>query len=137
MGAICVLSYCWHPAFMIARSIAPRLLCLVYVLQATVGLLTTTTTVFGATGGIGQLVCSRLLDSSSTPESAVVKAVTRNPGSIKGLGTNLQGCQVLKADARVLDVELMRAVRVKDTPQPLNPLSLHSTHLICAFVPPN
>ena len=51
-------------------------------------------TVFGATGGVGQLICSQLLGSGWR-----VRAVTRDPVSAASFQL-LSGCELLQADAR-------------------------------------
>lgn len=51
-------------------------------------------TVFGATGGVGQLVCSQLIGSGWR-----VRAVTRDPDTAAGFEL-LSGCELLRADAR-------------------------------------
>ena len=51
-------------------------------------------TVFGATGGVGQLLCDQLVRSGCR-----VRAVTRYPESATGFQL-LSDCEVVKADAR-------------------------------------
>lgn len=53
--------------------------------------------VFGATGGVGQLVCQRLLQNGLN-----VKAISRNPQTAKTFD-RLAGCEFVSADARVLE----------------------------------
>lgn len=52
--------------------------------------------VFGATGGVGQLICKRLISNGYS-----VKAISRDPTTAKGF-ENLNECKILKADARQL-----------------------------------
>jgi uncharacterized protein YbjT (DUF2867 family) len=60
-------------------------------------------TVFGASGGAGQLICNKLL---STPGISSVRAVSRNVNGLKDFEL-LQGCEFLQADA--LDKESLPA----------------------------
>jgi uncharacterized protein YbjT (DUF2867 family) len=80
---------------------------LVAVLVITTHAAVKTVTVFGASGGVGQLICSRLKS-----ESYKVRAITRDaPRTI--LFPMLQGCDVVEADARV-PATLARAVKGSD-----------------------
>lgn len=52
-------------------------------------------TVFGATGGVGQLICKQLLQDGYD-----VSAVSRDVKAAASFG-NLKGCELLSADARI------------------------------------
>ena len=78
-----------------------RLLYLLYslllLLLPVVSLLTTpTVTVFGASGGVGQLICNELLANNCK-----VRSVTRSPSKTAGFEL-LNGCELVKGDARDL-----------------------------------
>ena len=56
--------------------------------------------VFGATGGVGQLICKRLINDGYS-----VKAISRDPTAAKGF-ENLNECKILKADAREIQTHI-------------------------------
>lgn len=60
--------------------------------------------VFGSTGGVGQLICKNALNKGWT-----VTAVTRNIDNAKQYG-NLDGCNFIEADARIIDDRLKSAI---------------------------
>ena len=60
--------------------------------------------VFGATGGVGQLVCKQCVENQY-----VVTAITRNVESAKQFD-NLRGCLFQQADARLADDRLLKSV---------------------------
>lgn len=69
------------------------------------------TTIFGATGGVGQLVAKKLLDSSNNSKNKLnnVIAVTRNIENAKKFEL-LQGCSFKMADAREKNNDLIECL---------------------------
>lgn len=65
-------------------------------------------TVFGATGGVGQLVCKNSINNNWE-----VNAITRNIDNARQF-ENLKGCTLLEADARIEDDRLFKAVDGND-----------------------
>ena len=65
-------------------------------------------TVFGATGGVGQLVCKTCIKNGY-----YVSAITRNIENAKQF-ENLNGCNFNEADARIIDNRLVKAVDGSD-----------------------
>jgi len=78
-----------------------RVLSWLLILLYTGSCISLKTTVFGATGGVGQLVCKVMLD-----QGHFVNAISRNPEAASEF-ENLKGASVVKADARVCD-EVLR-----------------------------
>ena len=71
-----------------------KIVFILHTLYITYGF-TPTVSVFGATGGVGQLISKRLLK-----EGYNVKAITRDPSTAKTF-QNLENCKIIQADAKI------------------------------------